>query len=109
MSKRAFVTLLVLGVACSPPPPPPPQDVLPFEEASATATPDPAKFGPYPVGVRDFVIDAPERQIPVTVWYPALNPEGAEEFVAYSMDFLADPAAGFPTGGRALQSPAGSR
>ena len=62
--------------------------------------------GPYAVGVRDFVIDAPERQIPVTVWYPASNPTGAEESTTYTMDFLADPAAGFPTGGRALRDAA---
>ena len=59
--------------------------------------------GPYAVGVLDFVIDTPERRIPVTVWYPALNPDGAEEFVAYPMDFLPNPAAGFTTGGRALR------
>ncbi len=62
--------------------------------------------GPYAVGVRDFVIDTPERQIPVTVWYPASNPEGLEEAVTYTMDFLPDPAAGFPTGGRALRDAA---
>jgi predicted dienelactone hydrolase len=60
-----------------------------------------AKRGPYGVGVRDFVIDTPERKVPVTVWYPAQNPDGKEEAVTYAMDFLADPAAGFPTAGRA--------
>jgi CubicO group peptidase (beta-lactamase class C family) len=76
------------------------------ELAPPTPRPDAPHYGargPYSVGVRDFVIDAPERRIPVTVWYPALNPEGAEESVTYTMDFMADPAAGFPTGGRALR------
>ena len=62
--------------------------------------------GPYAVGVRDFVIDTPDRKIPVTVWYPAQNPDGKEEAVTYTMDFLADPASGFPTGGRALRDAA---
>ena len=59
------------------------------------------------MGVRDFVIDSPERKIPVTVWYPAQNPEAVEEAVTYTMDFLADPAAGFPTGGRTARRNAG--
>lgn len=43
--------------------------------------------GPYAVGVRDFVIDTPERQIPVTVWYPASNPEGKPELMEYQLGF----------------------
>ena len=62
--------------------------------------------GPYAVGVRDFAIDTPQRQIHVTAWYPALNPAGAEQSTTYAMDFLADPAAGFPTAGNALRDAA---
>jgi CubicO group peptidase (beta-lactamase class C family) len=43
--------------------------------------------GPYAVGVRDFVIDTPERQIPVIVWYPASNPEGKPELMEYPLGF----------------------
>jgi predicted dienelactone hydrolase len=39
--------------------------------------------GPHPVGVLEFVIEDEERPIPVTVWYPALNLDGAEEIVTY--------------------------
>jgi predicted dienelactone hydrolase len=43
-----------------------------------------ALHGPYWVGTQDFVID-PEADDPleVTVWYPALNPEGLAEEITY--------------------------
>lgn len=65
--------------------------------------------GPYAVGVRELVVEsanAGERPLQVTVWYPALLPAGVEEAVTYTMTFLADPAAGFPTGGLALRNAA---
>lgn len=96
----------------SPTPVPPTGESTPVAEAPETTVADEAILQPhqprpdappyglrgsYAVGVRDFAIDTPGRQITVTVWYPALNPEAAEESVTYF-----DPAAGFPTGGRAL-------
>lgn len=39
--------------------------------------------GPYPVGTMDMVVDNEQRPLPVTVWYPALNPEGQEENHTY--------------------------
>ena len=47
-----------------------------------------ALHGPYWVGTREFVIE-PEFRTPtgVTVWYPALNPEGMAEEVAYAVDY----------------------
>ncbi len=49
-----------------------------------------ALHGPYWVGTQDFVIDeGGERPLTVTVWYPALNPDGAEESIAYHMEIQA--------------------
>ena len=46
-----------------------------------------ALHGPYWVGARDFVIDpTSERPLVSTMWYPALNPENAEESVTYSFE-----------------------
>ncbi len=39
--------------------------------------------GPYPVGVQSFVVNDDNRPLPGMVWYPALNPEGAEEAITY--------------------------
>lgn len=44
-----------------------------------------AVHGPYWVGTRDFVIDdGAGIPLPVTVWYPALNPEGLPETITYA-------------------------
>jgi predicted dienelactone hydrolase len=43
-----------------------------------------ALHGPYWVGTRDYIIDPEaERPVGITVWYPALNPDGVEESVEY--------------------------
>ncbi len=43
-----------------------------------------ALHGPYWVGTTEFIIDRDaERPIPLLVWYPALNADGAEEAVTY--------------------------
>jgi len=63
----------IAASACDPTPAP---EALPFEPASATATPDPAVLGPYPVGVRTVTLvdetreDGP-RTLKVELWYPA--------------------------------------
>jgi predicted dienelactone hydrolase len=45
-----------------------------------------ALHGPYWVGARDFVIEPDsERPLTITVWYPALNPEGLPEETVYEM------------------------
>jgi len=45
-----------------------------------------ALHGPYWVGTRELTIDeGAEHPIPVTVWYPALNPDEAEEAIIYSV------------------------
>lgn len=42
--------------------------------------------GPYAVGVRDYVIEDDERPLAVSVWYPALNPEGLDDAIEYAID-----------------------
>ncbi len=43
--------------------------------------------GPHPVGTMEFVIEPDsERPLPLTVWYPALNPDGAAEEITYVYD-----------------------
>ncbi|MBN1965645.1 MAG: dienelactone hydrolase family protein [Anaerolineae bacterium] len=53
-----------------------------------------AAHGPYPVGTREVVIDASgESPLEATLWYPALNPDGAAEQVLYQYGLLALPGA----------------
>lgn len=101
-----LVALLLSG--CQPitrPPdatPQPPQGLRPD-------APNYAVHGPYAVGVREMQAKPTkegERPLSVSIWYPALNPTGAKEAITYPMDFLADPATGFPTGGQALPNAA---
>ncbi|MCB9458760.1 MAG: hypothetical protein H6670_03845 [Anaerolineaceae bacterium] len=48
--------------------------------------PEYALHGPYWVGTREVVINPDsERSLPATIWYPALNPDGAEEAVVYDL------------------------
>lgn len=82
-----------------------PQDTVLVPPTPREDAPPYGMRGPYAVGVREVVVEPAqeeERPLSAYIWYPALNPEGAEESVTYVMDFLADPATGFPTGGRAL-------
>jgi predicted dienelactone hydrolase len=47
-----------------------------------------AVHGPYAVGTREFVIEPDsERPLALTVWYPALNPDGLEESVTYMIEY----------------------
>ncbi len=55
-----------------------------------------ALHGPYWVGTRDYFVPEGDSGFGITVWYPALNPEGKPEEVTYyvSKEFLAQ--VGFP-------------
>ncbi len=56
--------------------------VLLLAAAPAAAQDAPAYIarGPYPVGTMELVLNAESaRPLPVTVWYPALNPDGLPE------------------------------
>ncbi|MBL8166376.1 MAG: hypothetical protein JNJ61_30605, partial [Anaerolineae bacterium] len=44
-----------------------------------------ALHGPYWVGTMELVIETEGRSLPLTVWYPALNPDGAAESVQYDI------------------------
>ncbi|NPV66040.1 MAG: hypothetical protein HPY64_02705 [Anaerolineae bacterium] len=68
-----------------------------------------ALHGPYWVGTRQLVIEPEaERPLPLTVWYPALNPDGAAEAVTYTYQAKWIPGPDFtPTvAGHALQDAA---
>jgi predicted dienelactone hydrolase len=69
--------------------------LVPVARAQSPDTPAFAARGPYLVGVREFVIADDERPLPVTVWYPALNPTGAPETTVYRPDL-------FPIPGQAI-------
>lgn len=85
-----FVTLMSLG--CTPAPMVE-EDALPFAEASATATPDPAAFGPYPVGVRTVTYedgarrkpDGSPRLLKTEIWYPAVQSARGQPGVDYQV------------------------
>jgi len=67
---------------------------LPFAAASATIAPDPADFGPFPVGVKTMTLldpsrvkeDGTPRKLVTEVWYPAV--EGARGQAGVSYDVL---------------------
>lgn len=76
--------------------------VMPAEESLPTTPVEPqglrpdappyAIHGPYVVGAREYEIPAvneSERPLTVTVWYPAVNPQGLPESITYEMGFPA--------------------
>ncbi len=69
--------------------------------------PDYAKHGPFWVGTRELTIPDKDgkRPLPLTVWYPALNPNGSAEDVTYSYDNF-ETIKGFTQPGHALQDAA---
>ncbi len=44
--------------------------------------------GPYTVGVRDYVIEDADRPLDISVWYPAINPDGVPEETVYDAIYL---------------------
>ena len=68
--------------------------------------PEYALHGPYWVGVTEYTIDEnSDHPIPLTVWYPALNPEGLEEDTNYRwlMKWVPMPEMPYTVQGRALR------
>ena len=52
-----------------------------------------AVHGPYAVGTRQFVVEPDsERPVPLLVWYPALNPDGADDNYTYVVTVKWEPA-----------------
>lgn len=70
-----------------------PVDPLPFEPASPTATPDPTKPGPFPVGVRTVTYEDTGRRKPdgsprilvTEIWYPATQDTRGQPGVDYDI------------------------
>ena len=62
---------------------PPAQEPAPQPHQPRPDAPPYGVRGQYAVGVRDFVIEDPERPLPVTVWYPAQQPGDAEDSITY--------------------------
>jgi glutaminyl-peptide cyclotransferase len=68
--------------------------------AASAQRPDAPQFGqrgPYTVGTRDYVLEGTERDLSITIWYPALNPDRAEERTDYAV------GPGYRIPGRALR------
>jgi hypothetical protein len=91
-NKRLFFVLLMVVLAL------PALAVTPSADAQEGPTPEAvglrpdappyALHGPYWVGTMEFVVEPDsERPLPVTVWYPALNPEGVPEETTYAIDY----------------------
>lgn len=86
MLRRKLILLVALTLAllisgCQPitrPEPQPPQGLRPD-------APPYAVRGPFAVGARDFVMADGNYMVPLTVWYPALNPNQAKEAIAYQI------------------------
>lgn len=107
-----LLVALILG-ACQPIQPMAESERKSPSEEVTVAVPESPRFdappyavhGPYAIGLRDFVV-APakegERPLTVSIWYPALNPEGLEETTTYSMSFPAGEYPLFTLAGRAL-------
>jgi predicted dienelactone hydrolase len=52
-----------------------------------------AVHGPYAVGTRQFVVEPDsDRPVPLLVWYPALNPSGADDNYTYVVTVKWEPA-----------------
>ncbi len=93
MLRASLLTASLLVVACSPPVMPEPTDDLPFEQASATATPEPSKMGPFAVGVRTVVFedtgrrkaDGTPRLLTTEIWYPAVQSSRGQPTVTYDI------------------------
>lgn len=61
-----------------------------------------AVHGPHAVSTREFTIETAGRTVPVTVWYPALNPDSRAEEITYSMDVGDQGLPQYPALGNAL-------
>ncbi len=95
MHKRVIASLLIAALALA---------IVPFASAQEGPpqvglrpdAPPYALHGPYWVGTRTFDANTGDRPTKVLLWYPAVNPTGAEENITY----------GAPISGHALQDAA---
>ncbi len=61
---------------------------LPVQAAPADMEPVYAARGPHSVGVVDFTVEQGDYTLNATLWYPALNPDGAAASHTYSLNGL---------------------
>lgn len=96
MRSSTWLLPLALVLACTAAPA---GSTLPFEPAGPHAAPDPAKPGPYPVGVRTLTLTDPSRNeadgtprsMVVEIWYPAVDAARGKPGVEYDInDVLTD-------------------
>lgn len=64
-----------------------------------------ALHGPYWVGVTHSVVETPSHPANLSIWYPALNPDGAAETTTYDYTYLPDLGV-LPVAGHALREAA---
>lgn len=89
MLRTSLLTASVFIVSCTAPE----VDPLPFEQASATETPDPSKMGPFAVGVRTVVYEDASRPKPggaprvltTEIWYPAVQSARGSPTASYDI------------------------
>lgn len=94
----ALLVLVVLPVAAQ-------EEGSPPQVGLRADAPPYAVHGPYWVGVTQLEAETPHHPTKIMVWYPALNPDGAEEITTYDYDY--DPDLGvMPIAGRALKDAA---
>jgi predicted dienelactone hydrolase len=87
---RQIVLACLVLVGCGMPSP---VDPLPFPPASASAAPDPTKFGPFQVGVRTVTYedrrrpkpDGSPRLLVTEIWYPATQDTKGKPTVSYDI------------------------
>lgn len=81
-----FLTLLLLMVGFT-------LSLSAQEEVTRTGyRPDAPTYGirgPHPVGTMEMILDNEERPLPMTIWYPALNPDELEEVHTYPVIYPA--------------------
>jgi predicted dienelactone hydrolase len=90
MLRVSLMTASLFIVSCTPPE----IDPLPFAQASESETPDPAKMGPFAVGVRTVVYEDASRPKPdgtpriltTEIWYPAVQSTRGAPTVSYDIE-----------------------
>lgn len=83
MRKLMVIALLVILVTLALVAPAPP-----VTQAERPDAPTYALRGSHPVGVTDLTVENGDRPLSVTMWYPALNPDGVAELTTYQIAVL---------------------
>jgi predicted dienelactone hydrolase len=82
MFKRLFLVIVIGALILT---------ALPAHVVAQEEEPPYAMRGPYPVGVASHLIeDGNERSLDAFIWYPALNLDGVEEQIDYTLSYWGD-------------------